>query len=220
MVIICVFATGLLQHLPDAVLAVIIMVAVWPLIRFREGWQAWNYQKSDGLIWITTFAGVLIADAESGILAGMTLSLILYLKRTSEPHIAEIGRLGNSEHFRNVHRHPVTTSPQVAMIRVDENLYFANSQFLQETIRQTLQQRPDIAHVVLVGSAINHVDFAGMETLQLLLHDLRERGIQLHLAEFKGPVMDQLQRSELLQELAPGRIFFTASAALRELGGC
>lgn len=219
-VIICVFATGLLQHLPDAILAVIIMVAVWPLIRFREGLQAWNYQKSDGLIWISTFAGVLFAGAETGILTGMTLSLILYLKRTSEPHIAEIGRLGNSEHFRNVHRHPVTTSPQVAMIRVDENLYFANSQFLQETIRQTLQQRPDIAHVVLVGSAINHVDFAGMETLQLLLHDLRERGIQLHLAEFKGPVMDQLQRSNLLQELAPGRIFFTASAALRELGGC
>ncbi len=218
--LICLFATRLFVDLPNAVLAVIIMVAVWPLIRFREGWQAWRYQKSDGLIWLITFSGVLLAGAESGILAGMTLSLILYLKRTSEPHIAEIGRVGQGDHFRNVRRHRVTTSPVVALIRIDENLYFANSRFLQDTIEHTLQQRSGVAHVVLVGSAINHVDFAGMETLQHLLHDLRERGVQLHLAEFKGPVMDQLKRSELLQELAPGRIFFTASEALRELGGC
>lgn len=218
--IICLFAARLFMNLPNAVLAVIIVVAVWPLIRFAEGWQAWRYQKSDGLVWLMTFAGVLLGGAESGILLGMLLSLVLFLKRTSEPHIAEIGRVGNSDHFRNIRRHQVGTSPTVLMIRIDENLYFANSHFLQETIANSLQQRPAVQHVVLVGSAINHIDYIGLETLQHLLQDLRERGVQLHLAEFKGPVMDRLNRGELLQQLAPGRIFFTASEALRELGHC
>ena len=106
------------------------------------------------------------------------------------------------------------------MIRIDENLYFANSQYLEDVICERLQSSHDIRHVVLVGSAINHIDFSGFETLQHLLNKLRARNIQLHLAEVKGPVMDQLGKTSLLDELSPGQIFFTASEALRTLGHC
>ncbi|MDO6748831.1 STAS domain-containing protein, partial [Gilvimarinus sp. 1_MG-2023] len=131
---------------------------------------AWRFQKSDGVVWLMTFLAVLATNAEIGISLGILLSLILYLRRSSEPHIAEIGRYKNSDHFRNIQRHDVSTSPHVLMIRVDENLYFANSHYLNTFIIRRLEQSPDIHHVVLVGSAINHIDFNGYEGL-LELHE-------------------------------------------------
>ncbi len=218
--LVCLFASRLFVDLPYAVLAVIIVSAVLPLISFSDARRAWRFQRSDGLVWLITFIAVLAAGAVDGILLGMVLSLALYLRRSSEPHIAEIGRVGDSDHFRNVKRHQVTTCPQVLMIRIDENLYFANSQYLEDVICQRLQSSQDIRHVVLVGSAINHIDFSGFETLQHLLNTLRAQNIQLHLAEVKGPVMDQLGKTSLLDDLSPGKIFFTASEALRTLGHC
>ncbi len=218
--LVCLFASRLFVDLPYAVLAVIIVSAVLPLISFSDARRAWRFQRSDGLVWLVTFIAVLAAGAVDGILLGMVLSLALYLRRSSEPHIAEIGRVGDSDHFRNVKRHQVITCPQVLMIRVDENLYFANSQYLEDVICQRLQSSQDIRHVVLVGSAINHIDFSGFETLQHLLNTLRAQNIQLHLAEVKGPVMDQLGKTSLLDDLSPGKIFFTASEALRTLGHC
>ncbi|WP_430462103.1 SulP family inorganic anion transporter [Thalassolituus sp. LLYu03] len=217
--LICLFASQFFSSLPHVALAVIVVTAVWPLIQFAEGWQAWRFHKSDGLIWAITFVAVLMTGAESGILLGMGLSLALYLKRSSEPHIAEVGRVGSSDHFRNVLRHQVTTRPDVLLVRIDENLYFANSQYLLDYVSQRLCDKPSVQHVVVVGSAINHIDFSGYQCLSQLLDMLTERGIRLHLAEFKGPVMDQLARSDLIDRLAPGQVFFTASDALRELGG-
>ena len=217
--IVCLFLADWFSDLPTSVLAAIIVMAVVPLIDWRSGWQAWRYQKSDGVIWLITFAGVLLMNAESGIFLGILLSLGVYLKRTSEPHIAEVGRYQHSDHFRNVERHSVTTCPQLLLVRIDENLYFANSQLLDDFIQRRLQQSADVRHVVLIGSAINHIDFDGYESLRQLITRLNEQSIQLHLAEFKGPVMDQLQHSDLLKHLAPGQVFFSASDALRQLGG-
>lgn len=216
--LVCLFATDWFATLPHAILGVIVALAVWPLIRFQDGWHAWRFRKSDGLVWLATFTAVLLMGAEQGILLGMMLSLALYLKRTSEPHIAEIGRFADSDHFRNVLRHQVTTCPEVLMVRIDENLYFANSQFLLDYIAQRLQDKPQVRHVVLVGSAINYVDFSGFEALSHLLSELHDKQIELHLAEFKGPVMDQINKTDLLERLQPGRVFFTASEALRHLG--
>ncbi|HUH58308.1 MAG TPA: sulfate permease [Pseudomonadales bacterium] len=217
--IFCIFANDLLKDLPQAVLAVIIIVSAWPLISFKHGINAWRYQKSDGLVWAISFFVVLISGAENGILLGMLLSIILYLKRTSEPHIAEIGRIANSDHFRNVKHYDTLTSPHVLLIRIDENLYFANSRYLIHFIKRRLATKPEAQHVVLVGSAINHIDYIGLQTLHILLNDLREQNIQLHLAEFKNPVIVQLKRTELFNDLAPGKLFFNTSEALRSLSG-
>lgn len=215
----CIFANELLINLPQAVLAVIIIVSAWPLISFKHGLNAWRYQKSDGLVWGISFLAVLISGAENGILLGMLLSLILYLKRSSEPHMAEVGRIANSDHFRNVKHYETLTSPKVLLIRIDENLYFANCRYLLHFIKKRLAAKPDSQHVVLVGSAINHIDFNGVQALEVLLSDLYKQDIQLHLAEFKNPVLDQLKRTDLFNNLAPGKIFFTSSEALRTLSG-
>ena len=218
MAFVCLVAGSWFEHLPVAALGVIIVVATWPLFRWQDGWNAWKFQRGDGLVWLITFAGVLAMDAESGIIAGVTLSLIIYLRRTSQPHIAEIGRIHNTELFRNVLRHKTERVPDVMLIRVDENLYFANSDYLVDYVLNRInQQEESVSHVVLVGSAINHIDYSGLEALELLHENLAEQNIQLHLAEFKGPVMDQLDKTHLLQKITPGRSFFTISDALQAL---
>ena len=105
------------------------------------------------------------------------------------------------------------------LIRIDENLYFANCRYLLHFIKKRLANKPETKHVVLVGSAINHIDFNGLQTLNVLLNDLKKQGIQLHLAEFKNPVLTQLRRTELFNDLAPGQLFFNTSEALRTLSG-
>ena len=213
------FATSWFTELPKASLGAIIVVAVLPLIKFSDGWHAWKFQRSDGLVWVATFVTVLVTDAEHGIGLGILVSLILYLRRTSQPHIAEVGRYGETDHFRNIERHSVSTCPQVLMIRIDENLYFANSRYLEDFVLQRLNAHPDVKHVILIGSAINHIDFSGYECLVDIHQQLTEQGISLHLAEFKGPVMDQINSTDLLKRIYPGKVFFTASSALKELGG-
>lgn len=217
--LICLFATSLFANLPHAILAVIIILSAWPLVRFDDGLQAWRYQKSEGLIWLVSYLMVLISGAEKGILLGMLMSLMLYLKRTSEPHIAEVGRVPGTDHFRNILRYDVITSPNVMLIRIDENLYFANCRYLKKIINQRLAQRQQVQHVVLVGNAINHVDFNAYQILEELIANLKEKNIVLHLAEFKNTVLDPLKKTALFEDLSPGRLFFTASEALRELGG-
>ena len=216
--LVCLFASSLFSQLPQAILAIIIIASAWPLISFKDGANAWRFQRSDGTVWFISFFAVLIGGAETGILTGMLLSLALYIKRTSEPHIAEIGRVAHSDHFRNVLHYKVTTHPDVLIIRIDENLYFANSRFLLNVIRQRLTARPNVKHVVLVGTAINHIDFNGFQALEQLLSGLTKHGYLLHLAEFKMPVIQQLERTHFLTDMQPGQLFFTASEALKTLG--
>lgn len=206
------------DYLPEAALGALIIGATWPLFRWQDGWRAWQFQRSDGLVWLTTFILVLGIDAINGILAGVIVSLIMYLRRTSQPHIAEVGRLANSqEQFRNVLRHDTRTVPGVMLIRVDENLYFANGDYLIGFVLKRLSQQPDVHDVVLIGSAINHIDFCGLEALEHLQQQLADDGKTLHLADFKGPVMDQLKHTEFLQSLRPGQVFFTTAEALSVL---
>ena len=217
--IVCLFFSDWFVNLPKATLGAIIVAAVIPLINWRDGLKAWQFNKSDGVIWLITFIAVLASNAETGIFIGILLSLTLYLRRSSQPHIAEVGRYQESDHFRNIDRHQVTTCPNILMIRIDENLYFANSQYLQDFIEFKLKDSKDIQHIILIGSAINHIDFNGYETLISIIQKLKERNILLHLAEFKGPITDQLKTTKLIEKLSPGRLFFTASEAMKELGG-
>lgn len=217
MVLVALVAGTWFQYLPEAILGAIITVATWPLFRWQDGWNAWRFQRSDGLVWLVTFTAVILTNAETGIIIGVCLSLFLYLKRTSQPHIAEIGRIENTDQFRNILRHKVQTTAGILLIRVDENLYFANSDFLVDYILRRTAKDQSIEHVVIVGTAINHIDFCGLEALELLHERLSEQGIQLNLAEFKGPVMDQLGKTSLLKNLAPGQAFFNTAEALQAL---
>ncbi len=191
--LVAVFFTQWFFHLPKAVLAAIIVVAVWQLVDFGSVLRHLRYDRADGASQVATLLGVLILGIEPGLLVGIGLSLVLYLWRTSQPHIALIGRVPGTEHFRNVQRHDVQTLHGALFIRPDENLYFANVAVVQKFIADQVAEQPEVSDVVLVMSAVSYIDASGLEMLEHLTQDFSRAGIQLHLAEVKGPVMDRLK---------------------------
>jgi len=160
---------------------------------------------------------VLAAGIEAGIITGVIVSLALYVWRTSQPHIATVGRVGNSEHFRNIKRHPVRTCPHILAIRVDESLYFANTKYLEDHLLAAIADQPKVKHVVLICSAVNFIDASALESLESLIEELREAGVTLHLAEIKGPVMDKLKTTDLIERLGEGRVFLSTHEAMTAL---
>jgi SulP family sulfate permease len=146
----------------------------------------------------------------------VSASLLLYLWRTSRPHIATVGRVPGTEHYRNVLRHAVQTHPRVLSLRVDESLYFANARYLEDHIAAQVAAHPAIAHVVLQCTAINAIDASALESLETIVHRLKDAGVQMHLSEVKGPVMDRLERSDFLHHLS-GRVFLTHHQAISAL---
>lgn len=211
--------TGVLQYVPKAALAAIIIVAVARLIDLAALKEAWRYDRLDAAVILATFAGVLLLGIEHGLLAGMGASLVLYVWRSREPHIAVLGRVPGSEQFRNVVRHRVETADEVLLARVDENLNFANAEFLEARLADLARERPELRHLVLIGSGVNHIDTSALSALEKLIVALGQAGVTLHLAEIKGPVRDSLERSALPGLLAPGRIFASPHEALTELVG-
>lgn len=209
--------TPLLYFLPKATLAAIIVVAVAKLIDLKTLREAWVYNKTDAASLIATFLAVLTLGVEIGIVAGAALSIALYLWRTSRPHMAVVGRVGETEHFRNVLRQAVQTDPHVLMVRVDESLYFANTAYLEDELLAQVADRPEIDHLVLIMSAVNFIDASALETLETLAERLHDAGVTLHLAEVKGPVMDRLDRVSFPDTLGAGRIYLSTHEAMCDL---
>lgn len=216
-VITLLFLTPLFHHLPLAVLGAVVTISVLSMMDGRQLVRCWRVNRSDAFSWLATFCAVLVFDIEIGIFVGILLSIVLLLHRTSHPHIAVVGRVAGSAHFRNVTRHDVVTDRAILAIRVDESLYFSNVRYIEDFILEQCSTHPEAEHLVLICSSVSFVDATAVESLELLIEKLRERGIILHLAEVKGPVMDQLQNTPLLERLAPGQLFFTADDAVRTL---
>jgi len=150
---------------------------------------------------------------EPGVVAGVTLSIALHLYRSSRPHMAIVGVVPGSEHFRNVDRHKVVTGDRVLALRVDESLFFANSRYLEDRIYALVADRPDIEHVVLMCPAVNEIDASALESLEEINHRLKDSGVSFHLSEVKGPVMDRLKRTDFLENLT-GEVFLSQYDAL------
>ena len=206
--------TPLLHYLPKATLAAVIVVAVASLIDIRAFRDTWRYDKADtGALFVTVVA-VVSAGVEAGLLVGVGVSLALHVYRTSRPHVAFVGRVPGTEHFRNVERHKVETTPGILAVRIDESLYFSNTRFLEDTLTEAVIKHQDVEHVVLVCSAVNAIDSSALETLKDLIEELREVGVTLHLAEVKGPMMDRLVRVAFVDRLAPGRVFLSTQEAV------
>jgi sulfate permease, SulP family len=132
---------------------------------------------------------------------GVGLSIFLHLYSTSRPHVAVVGQIPGTAHFRNVTRHTVVTDPEILSLRVDESLYFPNARFLEDRINEAVAANPAISHVILECPAVNAIDASALESLEAINHRLKDGGITFHLSEVKGPVMDRLKRSHFLQEL-------------------
>jgi SulP family sulfate permease len=206
--------TPWLVALPLATLAATIVVAVLALVDLGTIGRTWRYSRADFAALMATLLATLAVGVEIGLVLGVMVSLLMYLARTSQPHIAEVGLVPGTEHFRNVLRHQVVTHPTVLSLRVDESLYFANARALEDRINEAVAQRPELQHVVLQCSAINDVDASALDSLESISHRLRDAGIRLHLSEVKGPVMDRLQRSEWIGHLS-GQVFLTHFQAVQ-----
>jgi len=200
--------TPVLFHLPQATLAATIVVAVWSLVDFQVLQRTWRYSRPDFIALLATLVLTLLQGVEVGLVVGVAVSLLLYLWRTSQPHIAEVGLVPGTEHFRSVLRHQVLTSPSVLSLRVDESLYFANARTLEDRINAAVAQSKALRHVVLQCSAINDIDASALESLESINQRLEQAGLTLHLSEVKGPVMDKLQRSDFLSQLS-GKVYLS-----------
>ena len=200
--------TPLLHNLPQAVLAATIIVAVLGLVDLGSLRRTWHFSKADGAAQGATLGGVL--------LLGVGLSLLLFLWRTSRPHMAVVGQLPGSEHFRNVERFAVVQSPGVLSLRVDESLYFPNARYLEERIGELIATRPLVRHLVLMCPGVNLIDASALDSLEAIAERLASAGVQLHLSEVKGPVMDQLKRSDFFARFG-GQVFVSQYQALQTL---
>jgi SulP family sulfate permease len=154
----------------------------------------------------------------TGLVVGVLVSLVLHLWRSSRPHIAIVGRMPGTEHYRNVHRHEVETHPEILGLRVDESLYFANARFLEDQVAALVALNPAVKHVVLLCTAVNDIDASALESLDAIMQRLSDQDIALHLSEIKGPVMDRLKRTDFLQRLS-GKVVLTHHQAMTELTG-
>lgn len=211
------FLTPLLFFLPKATLAATIVVAVLSLVDFSILKRTWNYSRADFAAVAATILLTLTYGVELGVSTGVVLSIFLFLYKTSRPHIAEVGLVPGTEHFRNIIRHKVLTHPELLTLRLDENLYFANARYLEDYILDRLSKGQPLKHVVLMCSAVNVIDLSALESLEAINTRLKDMGITLHLSEVKGPVMDRLQRTHFLEELS-GEVYLTQFGAMTALG--
>ena len=208
--------TPLVFFLPQATLAATIIVAVLTLVDFSILKKSWAYSKADFAAVLATMLVTLGDGVELGVTCGVILSIFLHLYKTTRPHIAEVGLVPGTEHFRNIHRHKVETDPTLLTLRIDESLYFANAHFLEDYIYDRLADDKKLKNVVLMCSAINEIDLSALESLEAVNARLRDMGIQLHLSEVKGPVMDRLKKQHFIDDLT-GRVFLSQHEAYRAL---
>ena len=202
MLTIVALGTDWLAKLPLAVLAASIVVAAISMVDVQALRQAWAYDRADALALLGTALGVLVLGIQQGIAVGIGLSLAALLLRASTPHIAVIGRIHGTEHFRNVERHGVETLPGVLFVRIDESLFFGNLSAVEARLTAELERSPGTHDLVLIMSAVNRIDTTAMEVLTDLNRELAGHGIHLHLAEVKGPVQDRLEKSPLWPALS------------------
>jgi SulP family sulfate permease len=216
MLLIVLAGTHWLARLPLAVLASAIVVAAISMMDLKAFLQAWSYDRADAFALLGTATGVLLLGLELGIVAGILFSLVTLLVRASTPHIAVIGRIAGTEHFRNVERHGVETIPGALFLRIDESLFFGNLNAIEARLGAELMKDTRIQDLVLIMSAVNRVDTTAMEVLTDLNSELGQRGIRLHLAEVKGPVQDRLTNSPLWKALT-GQVHLSVNSAFEAL---
>jgi sulfate permease, SulP family len=214
MAVVVAVATSWFYYLPHAVLAATIIVAVIGLIDFKTLQQSWHYDRADAISLILTFLGVIFLGVEEGIVIGVVLSLAVVVWRSSRPHMAVVGRVPGTEHFRNIDRHDVELANGLIALRIDESIYFANAQVLEDKIESLVAESTDTRAVLLIMSAVNQLDSTALGMLDELEKNLQAKNISLQFAEIKGPVLDRLLNTDLGQRMQD-RIFLSTHQAFQ-----
>ncbi len=196
------FLTPLLYHLPKAVLAAVIMTAVFGLINFKAVKHAWDASRHDGIASIVTFIATLgfAPHLDKGIEIGAGLAILLYLYRTMTPRVAILGRYKDGT-LRDVKVNDLETSDQIIAIRFDGSLYFANVSYFEDAILEAVSDKPDAEFILVVSDAINQLDASGEEVLHHLNERLRENNIQLVFSGLKRQVLMVMRKTSLFDEI-------------------
>ena len=212
------FFTPLFYYLPKAVLASIILVAVYGLIDLSEARHLFRVKAIDGWTLLISFAATLVLGVETGILVGIAFSLLVFIRRSAYPHTAELGYIADRGLFRNVQRFPeAQTFDGVMMARVDSSLYFANMAYLANRLQQVVVEREGLEHILLDFSAVNDMDAIALEVLGERLHDYQALGIHIYIVAAKGPVRDLLERCPWHQDFRYNLGFTSLLEALQAL---
>ncbi len=210
------FLTPYLFFLPNATLAATIMVAVLSLVDLKAIKHTYQYSPADAAAMVATIGITLVIGIEAGLIAGVLLSLFIHLYRTSKPHVAVVGQVPGTEHFRNIERHEVVTDPSIVSLRIDESLYFPNARFLEDLVNETVAENPEMKHLILLCSSVNSIDASALESLEAINERLKDSGITFYLSEVKGPIMDRLQKSHFIHALT-GKIYLTQFDAVASI---
>jgi SulP family sulfate permease len=210
------FLTPLLYFLPNATLGATIMVAVLSLVNLKALKNTYAYSKVDAAAMAATILITLVAGVEMGLISGVALSIGAHLFRTSRPHVAIVGQVPGTRTFRNVKRYKVVTDPAIVSLRIDESLYFPNARFLEDEVNKLLAGNPEMRHLILQCTAINSIDISALESMESINRKLKDLGIDFHLSEVKGPVMDGLKKTHFEHELT-GRIHLSHYDAIHSI---
>lgn len=211
--------TPLFYYLPNAVLAAIVLVAVYGLIDVETPVRIFEIKPTDGWILIVTFVSTLVIGVQWGILIGIAFSLLVFVWRSAYPHTAKLGYLPEKKAFRNVERFPeARTFPDTIILRVDGSLYFANMAFLETQLREVSTEQPGPRRIILDFSGVNSVDAVAIETLEKLIEDMGSRGIGIHIAGMKGPVRDIVKKAGWPEKFGPVIDHFSIEDALEFVG--
>jgi sulfate permease, SulP family len=212
-----IFFTPWFENIPKAALAAIILLAIIPLVKLKNIIHTWHYDRGDGIAELVTLLGVLVFGIEEGIILGIVLTIASYLRKSSRPHIAVVGRIPNTEHYRNIKRHNVETWQHLLLIRIDDNITFTNVNYIEEYLFSELKRQPHIKHVVLICTSISDIDTTALEALENINHTLQASEKTLNITEAKGPVLDKLEKTDFFEQLKPGKAFFRTEDAIKEL---
>ena len=205
-----------LAPLPYALLGATIMASIIGLIDIATLKSAWQRDRLDGASFLAAFVGVLIFGLNTGLVIGLMVSFASLIWQSSKPHVAVVGQLGGTGHFRNINRHDVVTFNNLLMLRIDESLFFGNSESVHRRILNAMQQYPDTNEIILIMAAVNHIDLTAQEMLCTLNHELALQNKRLHFSFIKGPVMDIIGHTPLISELS-GQVYLSTLDAVDAL---
>jgi len=207
---------NVLAPLPYALLGATIMASIIGLIDMATLKSAWQRDRLDAASFLAAFIGVLIFGLNTGLVIGLMVSFASLIWQSSKPHVAVVGQLAGTGHFRNINRHDVVTFSNLLMLRIDESLFFGNSESVHRRVIQATQQYPEAHEVILIMSAVNHIDLTGQEMLISLNQELLNQNKYLNFSFIKGPVMDIIEHTPVITTLS-GQVYLSTMDAVNAL---
>lgn len=210
------FLTPLFYYLPKAILASVIMVAVFGLIDYKEAQHLWHSNKTDFAMLLATFVATLSLGIEQGIGIGVILSLTLLIFKTTRPHIAILGKVPHSRFYRNTDRFDdLEVRPDVLILRFDAQLYFANINYFSSKIDEFVEQKgKGLKMIIINAESINNMDSSAVKALEDMVMEYRAQGIEFAFASVKGPVRDAMSKAHLIEKIGENHFFMSIQDAI------